>query len=149
MDDELFMREAYNDALAAFGRGETPVGCVITRGGQIIARAANQRFEKKNALYHAEMIAIDRACQALGDWRLENCRLYVTVEPCPMCAGAIIQARVKTVIYGAPNPKAGCAGSILNILNEPRFNHRAEVVPGVLADLCGALMTRFFEKLRD
>jgi tRNA(adenine34) deaminase len=92
------------------------------------------------------MLAIAAACEVLGDWRLAGCRLYVTVEPCPMCAGAIVQARVPVVVYGAANPKAGCAGSVLNLLEEPRFNHRAEVIPGVMADECGALMTRFFKE---
>lgn len=142
------MREAYGEAIRAFENGEVPVGCVIVHQDRIIGRAANERAARKDALYHAEMTAIHQACAALNDWRLENCRLYVTVEPCPMCAGAIIQARVPVVIYGAANRKAGCAGSILNILNEPRFNHRAQVIAGVMEEDCGALMTRFFERFR-
>jgi tRNA(adenine34) deaminase len=148
MDDLFFMNEALKEANHAFINGEVPVGCVITLNGGIIARAANERTLRKNSLYHAEMLAIHQACDFIGDWRLENCRLYVTVEPCPMCAGAIIQARIPTVIYGAANPKAGCAGSILNILNEPRFNHRTEIIAGVMEAECGALMSKFFERFR-
>ena len=131
-DDEFFMRLALAEAERAFSNNEVPVGCVIVKDGEVIARAANERTARKNSLYHAEMIAINEACEKTGDWRLEDCRLYVTVEPCPMCAGAIIQARLPVVVYGAANPKAGCAGSILNILSEPRFNHRALVIPGTL-----------------
>jgi tRNA(adenine34) deaminase len=148
MDDTFYMNEALKEAARAFENGEVPVGCVIVFQGNIIARAANERAARKNSLYHAEMIAIHKACEAVGDWRLEDCRLYVTIEPCPMCAGAIVQARVPVVVYGADNPKAGCAGSILDILNEPRFNHRAEVVPGVMKTECGALMSRFFGQRR-
>jgi tRNA(adenine34) deaminase len=146
--DEQFMREALTEAERAFQMNEVPVGCVIVHGGKIIARAANERASRKNSLYHAEMLAINEACKQMNDWRLEDCRLYVTVEPCPMCAGAIIQARVPVVVYGAANAKAGCAGSILNILNEPRFNHRAQVIAGVLEDECSALMSLFFQRFR-
>ena len=149
MDDLYYMREAYAEARRAFENGETPVGCVIVCGQDIIARAANARNTRKNALFHAEIIAINEACETLGDWRLDGCRLYVTVEPCPMCAGAIVQARIPSVIFGAANPKAGCAGSVINILNEPRFNHRVQVTPGVMQDDCGALMTRFFTRFRE
>jgi tRNA(adenine34) deaminase len=146
--DEIFMREALAEAERAFQMNEVPVGCVIVRGEKIIARAANERALRKNSLYHAEMLAINEACGYIGDWRLEDCRLYVTVEPCPMCAGAIIQARLPIVVYGTANAKAGCAGSILNILNEPRFNHQAQVIAGVLEDECSALMSRFFLRFR-
>jgi tRNA(adenine34) deaminase len=148
MDDLFFMGEALREAARAYDNEEVPVGCVIVRDGEIIARAANERVMRNNSLYHAEMLAIHQACQAVGDWRLEGCRLYVTVEPCPMCAGAIIQARVPVVVYGAKNPKAGCAGSILDILNEPRFNHRAQVTAGVMEAECSALMSRFFTRFR-
>jgi tRNA(adenine34) deaminase len=148
MDDIDFMREAYAEAVRAFKNGETPVGCVITRGGSIIARAANERNARGNALSHAEMLAIGYACEIIKDWRLEDCRLYVTVEPCPMCAGAIVQARIPIVIYGAANPKAGCAGSVLNILDEPRLNHRCTVISGVMGEECAELMSRFFSEMR-
>jgi tRNA(adenine34) deaminase len=146
--DEQFMREALTEAERAFKMDEVPVGCVIVHEGRIIARAANERAQMKNSLYHAEMLAIDEACKHMNDWRLEDCRLYVTVEPCPMCAGAIIQARLPIVVYGAANAKAGCAGSVLNILNEPRFNHRAQVIAGVMEAECSALMSLFFQRFR-
>jgi len=146
--DELFMAEALKEARRAYEMGEVPIGCVITQHGKIIARAANERTTRGNALYHAEIIAINAACEAVGDWRLEDCRLYVTIEPCPMCAGAIIQARVPVVVYGAKNPKAGCAGSILNILDEPRFNHQAQVISGVCEEECAGLMREFFLRFR-
>ena len=147
-NDRLFMEEAYSEAVTAYKNGETPVGCVIVCNGEIIARAANERNTRKNPLFHAEIIAIDQACKKINDWRLENCRLYVTVEPCPMCAGAIVQARVPVVVYGASNMKAGCAGTILNILNEPLFNHRSEIISGVMGKECGELMTLFFKRFR-
>jgi len=146
--DLLMMSEALHEARRAYALDEVPIGCIITHGGKIIARAANERTTRGNALYHAEILAIDQACKAIGDWRLEDCRLYVTIEPCPMCAGAIIQARIPVVVYGAKNPKAGCAGSILNILEEPRFNHQAKVIPGVLEDECAGLMREFFQRFR-
>ncbi|MDR1703218.1 MAG: nucleoside deaminase [Clostridiales bacterium] len=145
MDMEYFMRLALEEARAAFWDNEVPVGCVIVREGAIIGRGRNRCARLKNSLRHAEMLAIDEACAAVGDWRLSDCSLFVTVEPCPMCAGAIIMTRVGTVYYGARNPKAGCAGSILNVLEEPRFNHRAAVIGGVLEAECGALMTEFFK----
>jgi len=148
MEDLHFMGEAYSEAERAYANGETPVGCVIVFENAIIARAANERNARKNALFHAEITAINAACEYVNDWRLDGCSLYVTVEPCPMCAGAIVQARIPFVVYGAKNPKAGCAGSILNILSEPRFNHRAEVLSGVMEEECAALMTRFFERFR-
>jgi len=148
MDDYFFMQSAYTEALQAFENGETPVGCVITLGDAIIGRGANNRGNYKNALAHAELIAINQACSYVGDWRLENCRLYVTIEPCPMCAGAIIQARIPVLVYGADNPKAGCAGSILNIVNEPRFNHTCRVTAGVMREECANLMVDFFLRLR-
>jgi len=142
------MQEALAEARRGFDMGEVPIGCVIVYDGQIIGRAANERATRKNVLFHAEITAINQACEALGDWRLEGCRLYVTLEPCPMCAGAIVQARIPVVIFGAKSPKAGCAGSILNLLNEPRFNHRAEIISGVCEDECAALMSEFMRTLR-
>ena len=147
-DDEFYMTQALKEAKRGYELGEVPIGCVITKDGTIIARATNERVTRGNALYHAEIIAINQACEAIGDWRLEECRLYVTVEPCPMCAGAIVQARIPVVIYGAKNPKAGCVGSILNILEEPRFNHQAQVVNGVLEEECGNIMKDFFQRFR-
>jgi len=142
------MSKALEQARRAFDNGEVPIGCVIVHDGQIIGFAANERATRKNVLYHAEIMAIDQACIALGDWRLEDCTLYVTLEPCPMCAGAIVQARIPTVVYGAKSPKAGCAGSILDILNEPRFNHRVDVIEGVLEEECAGLMSEFFARFR-
>lgn len=147
-NDNFFMRQAYAEALNAYDNNETPIGCIIVFNSEIIASAANERARRKNALYHAEIIAINRACAVLGDWRLENCKLYVTIEPCPMCAGAIVQARIPEVVFGAANPKAGCGGSILNILNEPRFNHRVSVTSGVMERECAELMSRFFGRFR-
>ena len=148
LNDEFFMAEALVEARRAYDMGEVPIGCIITQEGKIIARAANERVTRANALSHAEILAIDNACKAVGDWRLEDCRIYVTIEPCPMCAGAIIQARIPVVVYGAKNPKAGCAGSILNILQEPRFNHQAQVISGVREEECAALMKEFFTRFR-
>jgi len=148
MDNIFYMNEALTEARRGFDMGEVPIGCVIVHNGQIIGRAANERATRKNVLYHAEIMAINQACEAIGDWRLENCTLYVTLEPCPMCAGAIVQARIPTVIFGAKSPKAGCAGSILDILNEPRFNHRVEVIQGVCEEECAALMSKFFTRFR-
>ena len=144
-----YMNEALAEARRAFDLGEVPIGCVIVHEGKIIGRGANERATKKNVLCHAEITAINEACGALGDWRLEDCRLYVTLEPCPMCAGAIVQARIPTVVYGARSPKAGCAGSILDILREPRLNHQCEVISGVCESECAALMSEFMRRLRE
>ena len=146
--DDHFMAEALKEARRAYDLCEVPIGCVITRHGKIIARAANERVTRGSALCHAEILAIGAACERVGDWRLEDCRLYVTIEPCPMCAGAIVQARIPVVVYGAKNPKAGCAGSILNILEEPRFNHQAQVISGVLEEECAEIMREFFLRFR-
>ena len=150
IDDVFYMKEAYKEARLAYDLNEVPIGCVIWHESKnkIIGRGHNRRTIEKNVLYHAEMIAINQACQHLGDWRLEGCRLYVTVEPCPMCAGAILQARIPVVIYGANNPKAGCVGSIYNLLNDSRFNHRAEVISGVYEEQCAKLMREFFKGFR-
>ena len=148
-DHSFFMTEALAQARRAFDMDEVPIGCVIVHDSKIIAQAANERATRKNVLYHAEILAIDQACEVIGDWRLEDCILYVTLEPCPMCAGAIVQARIPTVVYGAKSPKAGCAGSILNILDEPRFNHRVEIIEGVCESECAELMSEFFTRFRQ
>ncbi|MCL2365353.1 MAG: tRNA adenosine(34) deaminase TadA [Defluviitaleaceae bacterium] len=148
MDHEIFMREALAEARKAYEQNEVPIGCVIVRGGEVIARGYNERNTNKNALHHAEITAINAACGVVGDWRLDDCVLYVTIEPCPMCAGAIVQARIPTVVFGARNAKAGCAGSILDILQEPRFNHQVDVLEGVLGEECGVIMSEFFLRFR-
>ena len=147
--DETFMREALRQAKKAYGKMETPIGCVIVWEGKIIARGYNKRNEKKNTLAHAEISAIHKASKVLGDWRLEGCTMYVTLEPCPMCAGAIVQARIPEIRIGSMNPKAGCGGSILNILEMPQFNHQAAVTRGVLEEECSALLKLFFTQLRE
>ena len=147
--DECFMREAVKQAKKAAAAEEVPIGCVIVHQGKIIGRGYNKRNMQGSTLAHAELLAIGKASRKLGDWRLEDCSLYVTLEPCPMCAGAIIQARIPRVYIGAMNPKAGCGGSILNILEEKRFNHQADTVRGVLEEECRCLMTEFFRKLRE
>ncbi len=142
------MAEALKEAQRAYSINEVPIGAVIVKNGEIIGRGHNMRNTAKNALCHAEILAIHEACEAVGDWRLEDCTLYVTVEPCPMCAGAIVQARIPKVVFGTRNKKAGCAVSILNILNEPRLNHQAEVMEGVLQEKCSFLMSDFFKRFR-
>ena len=146
--DEKFMREAIKQARKAGDYLEVPIGCVIVQNGRIIARAYNRRNMDKSALSHAELLAIRKASKKTGDWRLEDCTLYVTLEPCQMCAGAIVQARIKRVVIGSMNPKAGCGGSILNLLEMDEFNHQAEVERGILKEECGALLTEFFKNLR-
>ncbi len=147
-EDEKYMRIALSQAKRAYDKEETPIGCVIVYEGRVIARGYNKRNTKKNTLAHAEMIAINKASKTLGDWRLEGCTLYVTLEPCPMCAGAIVQARVSRVVVGSMNPKAGCAGSVFNLLEAPGFNHQVELLTGVLSAECSQLMTQFFKELR-
>ena len=147
--DEKYMREALRQAKKAYRLEETPIGCVIVHEGKIIARGYNRRNTDKSPLAHAEITAIKKASRKLGDWRLEGCTLYVTLEPCQMCAGAIVQSRVERVVVGCMNPKAGCAGSILNLLDVKEFNHQAELVTGVLKEECSALMTGFFRELRE
>ena len=146
--DEGFMREALRQAQKAAAIGDVPIGCVIVRGDKIIARGYNRRNADKSVLSHAEIISIKKACKKIGDWRLEDCTMYVTLEPCPMCAGAIVQARIPRIAVGCMNPKAGCAGSVLDMLHEPGFNHQAEVVEGVLEQECSELMSEFFRGLR-
>ena len=143
-----YMKQAMKQAKKAYALAEVPIGCVIVREGKIIARGYNRRNTDKNTLAHAELTAIRKASKKTGDWRLEDCTLYVTLEPCPMCAGAIVQSRIKRVVYGAANPKAGCGGSVLNILDHAGFNHQVEVVSGVMAEECGALLSDFFAELR-
>lgn len=147
-EDEKYMKEAIRQAEKAYALEETPIGCVLVHDGKIIARGYNKRNKKKNTLAHAELIVIDKASRVLGDWRLEECTMYVTLEPCPMCAGAIVQARIPKVVIGSMNPKAGCAGSVLNLLDMPGFNHRVEVVRGILEEPCSRLMSSFFKELR-
>ena len=147
-NDACFMREAIQLARKAAALGEVPVGAVICQNGQVIAGAFNQRESDKSALAHAEILAIAQANQLLGGWRLHECDLYVTLEPCPMCAGAIINARIRRVIYGAKDPKAGCFGSVLDMNAHP-FNHRPQVRAGVCEEACAALLTDFFSRLRN
>ncbi|MCR5691216.1 MAG: tRNA adenosine(34) deaminase TadA [Eubacterium sp.] len=146
--DEKYMGEALKQAKKAYAREETPIGCVIVYEDRIIARGYNKRNWKKNTLAHAEIIAINKASKVLGDWRLEDCTMYVTLEPCPMCAGAIVQARIPKVVIGSMNPKAGCAGSVINLLQIQDFNHQVEIVKGVRDQECCQLMTGFFRELR-
>ena len=147
MTDSEFMREALQLAEEAGAEGEVPVGCVITLGDRIVGRGRNRREAWKNALYHAELEAIDQACKTLGGWRLWECTLYVTLEPCPMCAGAIVNARIPRVVFGAADPKNGCCGSVVNLFSLP-LNFRPELVRGVLEEECATLLTDFFEGLR-
>lgn len=146
--DTLFMKKAIELAKKAELLNEVPIGALIVKDGEVIAEAYNLREIEQRSIAHAELLAIDKACQALNTWRLTGCTLYVTLEPCPMCAGAIIQSRVDRVVYGARDPKAGCVGSIYDLLTEQRFNHQCEVQQGVLAEECGQLLTNFFRKLR-
>lgn len=147
--DAFYMKEAIVQAEKAAEIGDVPIGCVIVQGEQIIARGYNRRNADKTVLSHAEITAIQIACEKLADWRLEDCTLYVTLEPCPMCAGAIVQARIPRVVIGSRNEKAGCAGSVLNVLQEKGFNHQVEVTTGVLEDACTQLLTQFFDRLRE
>ena len=149
MSDVKHMREAIRQAKKAKALGEVPIGCVIEYRGKIIGRGYNRRKTDKNTLSHAELNAIRKASKVMGDWRLEECTMYVTLEPCQMCSGAIVQARIPKVVIGCMNPKAGCAGSILNILNVPEFNHQVEIEKGMLEEECSALLTDFFKELRE
>ena len=147
--DEAFMKEALRQAEKAAALGDVPIGCVIVFQGKIIARGYNRRNADKSVLSHAELIAIRKACRKMNDWRLEDCTMYITLEPCQMCAGAIVQARMGRVVIGAMNPKAGCAGSILNLLEMPEFNHQVLVERGVLGEECSQMLTEFFKELRS
>lgn len=146
---EKYMREAIRQAKKAAALNEVPIGCVIVREGKIIARGYNRRTTDRNVLAHAEIIAIRKACRKIGDWRLEGCTIYITLEPCPMCAGAIVQARIPKAVIGCMNPKAGCAGSVLNLLREPGFNHQVEFESGILGDECSRMLKDFFKSLRE
>lgn len=148
IDDVKYMKEAIKLAKKAENIGDVPIGCVIVNDGKIIARGYNKRNLKKSTIYHAEIEAISKASKKLGDWRLDDCTMYITLEPCPMCAGAIVQARVKRVVIGAMNPKAGCAGSIVNLLEMKGFNHRVELTSGVMESECSKILTNFFSQLR-
>lgn len=145
---EKYMKEALKQAKRAYALGEVPIGCVIVHEGKIIGRGYNRRNTDKSTLAHAEITAISKASKKIGDWRLEDCTLYVTLEPCQMCAGAIVQARITEVVMGSMNPKAGCGGSILNVLEMPQFNHQVKVTRGVLQEECSDMLTTFFKELR-
>ena len=147
--DEKYMRAAIREAKKAGAIGEVPIGCVIVYEDKIIARGYNRRTIDKNVLSHAEITAIRKACKKIGDWRLENCTMYVTLEPCPMCAGAIVQARIPKAVIGCMNAKAGCAGSVLDLLHEQGFNHQVETKIGILEEECSQLMKTFFKELRE
>ena len=149
MELEAYMESAIAQAKLAYALKEVPIGCVIVRGDKIIGVGYNERNTKKNALCHAEISAINQACEVVGDWRLEDCILFVTIEPCPMCAGAILQARIPKVVFGARNAKAGGVLSVLNILDNDQLNHQVEIVEGVLEAQCSALMRDFFRDLRQ
>jgi tRNA(adenine34) deaminase len=149
ISDEYYMRLAIEEAKKAEQMGEVPIGAVIVQDGRVIARSHNLRETEQRAIAHAEILAIDEACKATRSWRLEDATLYVTLEPCAMCAGAIVLARVKRVVFGASDPKGGCAGTLMNLLQEERFNHQAEVTSGVLGDECGQMLSNFFRKLRE
>lgn len=148
-EDERYMKEAIKQAKKAYALDEVPIGCVIVQDNKIIARGYNRRNTDKNALAHAEISAIKKASKKTGDWRLEDCTMYVTLEPCQMCAGAIVQSRMKKVVIGAMNPKAGCAGSVINILQMKRFNHQVEMENGILEKECADMLSTFFKELRE
>lgn len=147
--DAKYMKEAIRQAKKAYAIGEVPIGCIIVRDGKIISRGYNRRTIDKNTLAHAELAAIKKASKKLDDWRLEGCTMYVTLEPCQMCAGALVQSRIDRVVVGCMNPKAGCAGSILNLLQMPEFNHQVELETGVLEEECSQMMKDFFRELRE
>ncbi len=148
-EDEKYMKQAIKLAHKAYDNGDVPIGCVIVHEGKVIARGYNRRNKDGQVLAHAELMAIRKASKVLGDWRLEECTMYVTLEPCQMCAGAIVQARIPKVVMGCMNPKAGCAGSILNLLDIKEFNHQVETVKGVLETECSVLLKTFFKQLRQ
>ncbi len=147
--DEQYMKEALRQAKKAYALKEVPIGCVIVYEDQIIARSYNRRNTDKDTTAHAEIRAIRRAAKKLGDWRLEGCTIYVTLEPCQMCAGAIVQSRITRAVIGSMNPKAGCAGSILNLLDMPEFNHQVLLTKGVLEEECSTMLSSFFRELRE
>jgi tRNA(adenine34) deaminase len=147
--DEKFMKAAVAQAKKAAAIDEVPIGCVIVQDGKIIARGYNRRNTDKNTLAHAELAAIRKASKKTGDWRLEDCTMYVTLEPCQMCAGAIVQSRMQRVVIATMNAKAGCAGSVLNLLQMEQFNHQVEITRGVLGEECSTMLSDFFRKLRE
>ena len=147
-EDEKFMKDAIRQAKKAGAIGDVPIGCVIVHEGKIIARGYNKRNKNKTVLAHAELLAMSKACKKIGDWRLEECTMYITLEPCQMCAGAIVQARIPRVVIGSMNPKAGCGGSILNLLEMQEFNHQVNVTRGVLNQECSEMLSDFFQELR-
>ena len=147
-EDEKFMKDAIRQAKKAGAIGDVPIGCVIVHEGKIIARGYNKRNKNKTVLAHAELLAMSKACKKIGDWRLEECTMYITLEPCQMCAGAIVQARIPRVVIGSMNPKAGCGGSILNLLEMQEFNHQVNVTRGVLNQECSEMLSDFFRELR-
>ncbi|WP_102348025.1 tRNA adenosine(34) deaminase TadA [Bacillus sp. Marseille-P3661] len=147
--DEYFMKQAILEAKKAEEIDEVPIGAVIVKGNKIIAKAHNLRETEQRAIAHAELLAIDAACKSEDSWRLTDTTLYVTLEPCSMCSGAIVLSRIERVVYGASDPKGGCAGTLMNLLQDSRFNHQAEVVNGVLAEECGELLSNFFRRLRE
>ena len=147
-DDEKYMKMAIAQAKKAYSLGEVPIGCVIVYEGKVIGRGYNRRKTDKNTLSHAELIAIKKASKVIGDWRLEGCTMYVTLEPCQMCAGACVQARIDRVVIGCMSPKSGCAGSILNILQREEFNHQVEISKGILENECSNMLSKFFSELR-
>ncbi|TYS58896.1 tRNA adenosine(34) deaminase TadA [Sutcliffiella horikoshii] len=149
MEDEHFMKLAIEEAKKAEALKEVPIGAVLVHDGKVISKGYNLRETTQRSITHAEIMVIDQACEALQTWRLEEATLYVTLEPCPMCAGAIIQSRINKVVYGAKDPKAGCAGTLMNILQDERFNHQTEVVSGIMEEECGDLLSSFFRKLRQ
>ncbi|MEN2766754.1 tRNA adenosine(34) deaminase TadA [Ornithinibacillus xuwenensis] len=149
MNDEYYMRLALEQADKAKEKNEVPIGAIIVYQDVVIAAGYNMREMSQETLSHAELIAIQEANQKIGSWRLEDCTLYVTLEPCPMCAGAIVQSRIKRVVFGAYDPKAGCAGTLMNLLDENRFNHQVETTGGVLEEVCRERLTSFFKSLRD
>ena len=149
MTDEAYMKLAIKEAKKARAIGEVPIGCIIVYEDKIIARGYNKRVAKKSVLAHAEILAIKKACKKIGDWRLEGCTMYITLEPCPMCAGAIIQARIPRVVIGSLNPKAGCAGSVLDMMHVDGFNHQVDVTTGVCDEECSKMMKEFFRELRE
>lgn len=146
---EYYMKMALKEAKKAYKLGEVPIGCVIVYKEEVIGKGYNRRNTDKNTLAHAEITAIKKASKVLGDWRLEECTLYVTLEPCQMCSGAIVQARIPNVVMGCMNPKAGCAGSIINILDMKEFNHQVHTISGVLEEECSQMLTTFFKELRQ
>jgi tRNA(adenine34) deaminase len=148
-EDEKYMKQAIRLAKKAYANGDVPIGCVIVYEGKVIGRGYNRRNKDKTTLAHAEILAIRKASKVIGDWRLENCRMYVTLEPCQMCSGAILQARIPQVVIGCMNPKAGCAGSVINLLDMPGFNHRVEIQKGVCEAECSGMMKQFFAELRQ